>query len=178
MATTVSKAIVDSVIYKKTYDVVIFDEASMAYIPQIIFSASLATKHFVCLGDFCQLPPIVQSNSIQLNQDIFEYCGITTAVQKNMSHNWLCMLNIQYRMHPDISNFASLKMYNGLLKTHESIIQKRQIIADSLPAPNKAIAFADLSGIMSVCLTTMSGSHFHAISCAIPVVICNVQRYC
>ncbi|WP_298761149.1 AAA domain-containing protein [uncultured Megasphaera sp.] len=164
VATTVSKAIVDSVIYKKTYDVVIFDEASMAYIPQIIFSASLATKHFVCLGDFCQLPPIVQSNSTQLNQDIFEYCGITTAVQKNMSHNWLCMLNIQYRMHPDISNFASLKMYNGLLKTHESIIQKRQIIADSLPAPNKAIAFADLSGIMSVCLTTMSGSHFNIVS--------------
>ena len=89
VATTVSKAIVDPIIYKKNYDVVIFDEASMAYIPQIIFSASLAIQHFVCLGDFCQLPPIVQSHSNLLNQDIFEYCGITTAVQRNLSHNWL-----------------------------------------------------------------------------------------
>lgn len=164
VATTVSKAIVDPIIYKKNYDVVIFDEASMAYIPQIIFSASLAIQHFVCLGDFCQLPPIVQSHSNLLNQDIFEYCGITTAVQRNLSHNWLCMLNMQYRMHPAISNFASLKMYNGLLKTHESIIQKRQIIADALPAPHKAIAFADLSGIMSVCSKTINGSHFNIVS--------------
>lgn len=46
VATTVSKAVVDRVIYQESFDVVIFDEASMAYIPQIIFSASLAAKAF------------------------------------------------------------------------------------------------------------------------------------
>lgn len=59
VATTVSKAVVDPVIFDSKFDVVIFDEASMAYIPQIIFSASLAEKYFVCMGDFRQLPPIV-----------------------------------------------------------------------------------------------------------------------
>lgn len=37
VATTVSKAVVDSAIRDNQFDVVIFDEASMAYIPQIAF---------------------------------------------------------------------------------------------------------------------------------------------
>ena len=36
VATTVSKAVVDHTIFDSKFDVVIFDEASMAYIPQII----------------------------------------------------------------------------------------------------------------------------------------------
>ena len=42
VATTVSKAVVDRVVRDCEFDVVIFDEASMAYIPQIVFAASLA----------------------------------------------------------------------------------------------------------------------------------------
>lgn len=65
-----------------TCDTVIFDEASMAYIPQIVFSAGLAGKHFVSMGDFAQLPPVVQSSdSSALNADIFQFCGIANAVQ-------------------------------------------------------------------------------------------------
>ena len=42
VATTVSKAVIDKTIYSQTFDVVIFDEASMAYVPQIVFAACLA----------------------------------------------------------------------------------------------------------------------------------------
>lgn len=97
------------------FDVVIFDEASMAYIPQIVFAASLAKKHFVCMGDFRQLPPIVQSSGTSpLNADIFQYCGITSAVDNGRNHKWLCMLDTQYRMHPCIADFASQMMYGGV----------------------------------------------------------------
>lgn len=44
VATTVSKATVDKAIYTQRFDVVIFDEASMAYVPQIVFSAGIARK--------------------------------------------------------------------------------------------------------------------------------------
>ncbi|NLE26424.1 MAG: AAA family ATPase [Clostridiaceae bacterium] len=112
LATTVSKAVVDLIVNKRRYDVVIFDEASMALVPQIVFAASLASKHFVCLGDFRQLPPIVQSEDESiLNTDIFGYCGITEAVNKGYGHDWLCMLDVQYRMHPNIANFVSAYMY-------------------------------------------------------------------
>lgn len=52
VATTVSKAIVDKEIRNGAFDVVIFDEASMATIPQIAYAAKLARKNFVCMGDF------------------------------------------------------------------------------------------------------------------------------
>ena len=56
VATTISKTIVDPLLYEGDFDVVLFDEASMAYIPQVVFAASLAKRNFICLGDFKQLP--------------------------------------------------------------------------------------------------------------------------
>ena len=46
VATTISKATADKEIYKQQFDVVIFDEASMAYVPQVVFAAGLAKSFF------------------------------------------------------------------------------------------------------------------------------------
>lgn len=168
VATTVSKAVVDSAIRDNQFDVVIFDEASMAYIPQIAFSASLAKKHFICMGDFRQLPPIVQSGGTSpLNADVFQYCGITSAVDSGRNHKWLCMLDTQYRMHPCISDFASQTMYNGLLRSADDMEKKRRDIAAQNPAAGYAIAFADLSGMMSVCTKTSDSSRVNVLSALI-----------
>jgi hypothetical protein len=165
VATTVSKAVVDSAVRDSRFDVVIFDEASMAYIPQIVFSASLAKKHFICMGDFRQLPPIVQSSGTSpLNADIFQYCGITSAVDSGRNHKWLCMLDTQYRMHPRISDFASQTMYGGLLRSAEDMEKNRQNVAAQNPAAGYAIAFADLSGMMSVCTKTGDNSRVNVLS--------------
>ena len=108
IATTVSKAVVDSAIYTQRFDLVLFDEASMAYVPHVVFAASLAKDHFVCLGDFRQLPAIVQCpDNKDLKKDIFEHTGITGAVEKEVGHEWLVMLHRQYRMHPDISGMSN-----------------------------------------------------------------------
>lgn len=168
VATTVSKAIIDKVVRDCTFDVVIFDEASMAYIPQVIYAASLAKKHFVCLGDFRQLPPIVQNDgSSPLNADIFQYCGITSAVDKGRNHKWLCLLDTQYRMHPQISDFAGHWMYGGLLQSAVGMDTKRQSIVNHAPIMDHAMAFADLSGMMSVCSKTGDNSRVNVLSAMI-----------
>lgn len=168
VATTVSKAIVDKTIQNTRFDVVIFDEASMAYVPQIVFGASLARKRFICLGDFNQLPPIVQCNSASiLNIDIFQYTGISSAVGTGKNHKWLCMLNTQYRMHPDISDFSSRNMYRNLLKSEDNMDQLRKPIVDSFPIKGNALTFADLSGMLSVCLKSADGSRFNILSALI-----------
>jgi len=165
VATTVSKTVVDSAVRDCEFDVVIFDEASMAYIPQIVFAASLAKKHFVCMGDFRQLPPIVQSNGTSpLNADIFQYCGITSAVDSGRNHKWLCMLDTQYRMHPRIADFASRTMYGGLLHSAEEMEKNRRGIVEQKPITGHAMAFADLSGMMSVCTKTGDNSRVNVLS--------------
>lgn len=165
VATTVSKAVVDRDIYTQRFDVVIFDEASMAYVPQIIFSAGIAKKYFICLGDFRQLPAIVQNPTEErLTTDIFEYTGITSAVESGCGHEWLVMLDLQYRMHKDIADFVSKQMYGSLLKTSEKIIESRNEIAACLPCSNSAMSLIDLSGMYSVCAKTNDKSRINILS--------------
>lgn len=168
IATTVSKAVVDKKLTEISFDVVIFDEASMSYVPQIIFGANLARKNFVCMGDFCQLPPIVQGNhSDGLAIDIFRYCGISDAVEKKLGHNWLCMLDIQYRMHPEIADIASKSMYYGLLKTDDGITEDREKLKKSVPELKKAYGIVDLSYMMSTCIRLKDNSRLNILSALI-----------
>lgn len=170
VATTVSKAVIDKTIYEGKFDVVIFDEASMAYVPQIVFSASLAGSHFICMGDFAQLPPIIQSSSDSvLNEDIFHYCGITEAVEKGYSHRWLCLLDIQYRMHPYISDIASRIMYRSLLVSAKDLKEKLSYITKSAPFAGYPIGFLDVSGMMTVCTQTADNSRFNTLSALITI---------
>jgi hypothetical protein len=166
VATTVSKAIFDKEIYTQAFDVVIFDEASMAYIPQIVFSASLAKRSFVCMGDFSQLPPILENEDKTsiLIPDIFQYTGINEAVESNKQHNWLCMLDTQFRMHPEISRFASNYMYCGSLKTDRSVKEKVSKITKQGPFEGLPIVLADLSGAMTVCKSLKDGSRINPLS--------------
>lgn len=165
LATTVSKATADKAIYTQMFDIVLFDEASMAYIPQVVFAASLAKERFVCLGDFRQLPAIVQepSNSI-LEQDIFEYTGITEAVEEGYSHKWLVMLDHQYRMHRAIADFVGKNMYGGNLESDKNSTAGRQKIADIEPAAGEPISLFDLGGTYSVCVKMGDGSHVNLLS--------------
>lgn len=168
VATTVSKAIADRTLYNSHFDTVIFDEASMAYVPQIVFSASLATKHFICMGDFAQLPPIVQSDKASaLNIDIFRHCGIVDAVESGQGHSWLCMLDTQYRMHPTIAAFAGATMYHGLLKSGPDMGSLRKPISQSAPFPGNTLHLLDLSGMMSVCTKTADQSRINILSAMI-----------
>lgn len=180
VATTVSKATVDSAVYTQRFDVVIFDEASMAYVPQIVFSAGLAKDYFVCLGDFCQLPAIVQNRTDdRLASDIFEYTGITSSVYKRQNHEWLVMLDLQYRMHPVISDFVSEQMYQGRLNTSERIIEDREEISKCLPLPGCAMSMIDLSGMYSVCIRTMDGSRINILSAMMSLRLAekNIKSY-
>lgn len=165
MATTISKAVIDKAVYEQEFDVVIFDEASMSYVPQIVAGADMAKKHFICMGDFNQLPPIVMSDEAEyLSVDIFKHAGITDAVKQKYGHDWLCMLDTQYRMHPSIANIASASMYYGLLKTGKGIKEEREPLLDSIPEINEAYGLADLSNMMSTCIPLQDHSKANILS--------------
>lgn len=165
VATTVSKAVVDKTIYSQSFDLVIFDEASMAYVPQIVFAAGLASERFLCLGDFKQLPAIVQNPEDKiLRKDIFERTGIKSAVDYGCNHKWLVMLNEQFRMHPDVADFASRYMYSNLLVSSDAIYEYRQSVANIGPMSGQPMGMIDLSGSYSVCIKTNDGSRINLLS--------------
>ena len=170
IATTITKATTDTAINEQHFDVVMFDEASMAYIPQVVFAGSLATKHFCVFGDFQQLPAIVQNNdNTLLKEDIYSYVKITDAYENTCYHEWLVMLDVQHRMHRDIADFVGAHMYQGLLKTAPGREAKLQPITDLSPFPGKAMGMIDLSGMYSVCTKLMDGSHINVLSAFVAV---------
>lgn len=161
IGTTLAKAANDANIFEQEYDVVMIDEASMAYVPQIAFAAILA-KHIVVCGDFKQLPPIAAArNQIVtrwLKEDIFLCAGVASMVKDGQLHPHLFLLKEQRRMHPDISAFTNHYIYHDLVGDHSIVKESRNKIVDSEPFAGKASILIDTSFSGENC-TFERGSH-------------------
>lgn len=167
VATTISKVTVDPLFDEVGYDIVMFDEVSMAYVPQIICAACYAKERLVLVGDFRQLAPIVQSEAkTVLGKDIFAYLGIYKG-RTVCSHPWLVMLNEQRRMHPAISAFPSANIYNHLLKDHISVKESRAGIVKKQPLPGHAINLINLAGSYCATMKNSDNSRFNILSAII-----------
>ena len=57
-------------------------------------------------------------------------------------------------MHSRIADFVSAQMYQGKLKTANTIDKRRKDIVDTYPFPEQALGLVDLSKMKSVCLRT------------------------
>lgn len=164
VSTTISKVYADKMFEGKKYDVVMFDEVSMAYIPQIICAASHAESKFICVGDFYQLAPIVQADKNDvLKKDIFSYLNITDGALKIYGHPWLVMLDEQRRMHPDIAAFSNQYMYHKQLKNHKSVLTNREAIVNRNPFAGYAMNLLDLSGSYCAAGKTADNSRFNIL---------------
>ena len=156
VGTTLAKAAGDSAIYEKEYDLVILDEASMAYVPQAAFAATLGKRVIIC-GDFKQLPPIASSRdplvTMWLKEDIFHRAGVVDWVKDGMLHPHLFLLKEQRRMHPDISAFTNQYIYHSLVGDHESVQNSRKAIVELAPFSGRAAVLLDTSYLGAHCMT-------------------------
>lgn len=148
VGTTLAKAASDSAVYEVEYDIVILDEASMAYVPQAAFAASLGKRVIIC-GDFKQLPPIASSRnplvSEWLKEDVFHKAGVVEWLNEGKLHPQLFLLKEQRRMHPDISAFTNRYIYHSLVGDHESVYKNRNSITSLAPFKGQAAVLLDTS---------------------------------
>lgn len=170
VATTISKAIVDKLFKEALYDVVIFDEVSMASVLQIMGAASFATEHLICVGDFMQLSPIVQSGAKKMGDDIFDFLGINYNGTPYY-HPWLVMLDEQRRMHPAISKFSSINIYKRLLKDHSSVLSKTKHIVKQDMFKGSPINLIDLSTTYCATTKNVDNSRFNILSALLSLSI-------
>jgi hypothetical protein len=148
VGTTLAKAATEAAIYEREFDIVIIDEASMAYVPQTAFAATLA-KRVIVSGDFKQLPPIASARHSLvdkwLKEDIFHRAGVVDAMKYGSLHPHLMLLKEQRRMHPQISAFTNQHIYEAKVSDHPSMKTKRNDLVAQAPFPNLASILVDTS---------------------------------
>lgn len=152
---TLSKATIATEIYQRQFDAVLIDEASMAYIPHCAFAGSLAQERIAIYGDFRQLPPISQAETLLarewLQRDIFEHAGIVKKIDQGQKDARLVLLATQYRMHPHIAAVPNRLFYNNYLKNGPNVEQENAPITEVHPFPGSALVFCDLSELDNHC---------------------------
>lgn len=121
VGTTLARLYIDSKLKKLNglFDTAIIDEGSTALVPQIIYTASFILKRIVIVGDFNQLPCIATTPDLQ--EEIFSKLGLNKVDDEFRERP---MLNIQYRMHPDICAVINQLFYGGKLRTSKDILKK------------------------------------------------------
>jgi len=174
---TLSMAATNPVIYQDHYDFVLLDEASMAYIPQVFFAASLAGRKLVVSGDFRQLAPVALAGTPGvkhwLKRDIFEQAGITSAFEKGQAPD-IAVLRLQRRMHPAIAGFVNDYVYGGLLYNAPET-SGRDALAAAGPCPGTALTLVDLSDLPAFCYRHGS-SRFNPLSAFLALLLANKIR--
>ena len=125
VATTLTRAYKRESVYARRFDTVILDEASMASIPALWAAAALGDANVVVVGDFKQLAPIKHSAhelaEQWLGRDIFKASGVQDAWEAGASPAHLAQLQVQYRMHPQISAIPNAHFYEGTLEDGEGV---------------------------------------------------------
>ncbi|GME86873.1 unnamed protein product [[Candida] boidinii] len=94
-----------------SFDTVVVDEAAQCIELSAIIPLRYGAKKCIMVGDPNQLPPTVLSQkaaSYNYEQSLF------VRMQNNYKDN-VYLLDVQYRMHPDISRFPSKEFYNSKL---------------------------------------------------------------
>ena len=139
IATTLTNSHLNKKIVSRDYDCVIVDEASMAPLPAVWYAAGLAKKRVVIVGDFCQLPPIInyKSNGSEkddslvkkwLETNIFQTSGIEDSISgqgTSLPQN-LVVLREQHRMPKEIAGLVNHIMYGRFRNGQFALISSGQ----------------------------------------------------
>jgi hypothetical protein len=118
LVTTIAKFLYDrSLDYH--WDIVIFDEASMIMLAQIIYVLYKPSK-FIIAGDPFQIPPVVLAKEWQ-NDNIYSFLNC-----KKFKSNKTSLMR-QYRSLPAIGSLFSQFSYDGLISHHRQVSSQKPL---------------------------------------------------
>lgn len=99
---------------------VLIDEATQACEPEALIPIVHGCKQLVFVGDHCQLGPVItekRAAAAGLGQSMFERL-VALGIRP-------IRLQVQYRMHPALSNFPSVTFYEGTLQNGVSAEERK-----------------------------------------------------
>ena len=128
---------------KSKFRTVLIDESTQSAEPECIIPIVLGCKQVVLVGDHQQLGPVIMNKKAAkagLNQSLFERLVILGLAPFR--------LQIQYRMHPCLSEFPSNMFYEGSLQNGVSHTERlRREVDFPWPLPDSPMMFWSNLGI-------------------------------
>lgn len=156
VGTTLTRAATAPQIYQRTYDAVIIDEASMAYVPHVFWASCLATQRVIISGDFRQLGSIVKADTENakkwLGTDVFTHAGLVDQLENGKEDGRMVGLQVQYRMQPAISSLVG-RIYSGRLRDDPSTKLDPDGVLAAEPYKYAGVTLIDTSLLPSGCYT-------------------------
>ncbi|EZG43855.1 putative regulator of nonsense transcripts protein 1 [Gregarina niphandrodes] len=121
---------------------VLLDEATQATEPECLIPIAKNVSQVVLVGDHCQLGPVIMCKKAAkagLSLSLFE--------RVIMLGNRPMRLEVQYRMHPCLSEFPSMKFYDGALQNGVTLRDRQYRGLDfPWPNPSKPMFFYNCTG--------------------------------
>ena len=132
---------------------ILIDEATQAIEAEALIPISMGAKQVVFVGDHCQLGPVVMCKAAAkagLTQSMFERMVLVG--------NRPIRLQVQYRMHPALSEFPSNMFYEGSLQNGVTESDRQLLNTPGFagkedfpwPVPNKPMFFYSISGMEEI----------------------------
>ncbi|KAF8379148.1 hypothetical protein HHK36_028577 [Tetracentron sinense] len=116
---------------------VLIDESTQATEPECLIPLVLGVKQVILVGDHCQLGPVIMCKKAAragLAQSLFERLVLLGVKPFR--------LQVQYRMHPSLSEFPSNSFYEGTLQNGVTINERQSSGIDfPWPVPNRPMLF-------------------------------------
>lgn len=124
------------------FPIVLVDEATQSCEGECLLPLLRGAKHVILVGDHCQLGPVVLCKNAAkagLKMSLFERL-IKLKIKPHM-------LQVQYRMHPMLSEFPSNTFYNGNLQNGVSADERIHYSVNfNWPNQNKPMFFYHIHG--------------------------------
>ncbi|CAJ1951812.1 unnamed protein product [Cylindrotheca closterium] len=132
---------------------VLIDEATQAIEAEALIPIAMGAKQVIFVGDHCQLGPVVMCKAAAkagLTQSMFERLVLVG--------NRPIRLQVQYRMHPALSEFPSNMFYEGSLQNGVTETDRQLLNLPGFsgkedfpwPVPSKPMFFYSISGMEEI----------------------------
>lgn len=175
---TLSRVVINDLLWSWPADVVIVDESSMAGLPFLLALSLRGARTLSMFGDFRQLPPIATSKTAAAQEwfarDAFEMAGVRSRIEASVPDSRLSILRTQYRMGSDIAAVVGRFAYFDLLSTDVGADERAASLADLEPASGSQLVLVDISSCDSACLVDAapnSYSRFNLTSAALAATV-------
>lgn len=127
----------DPRLHRLKFHSILIDESMQATEPECMVPVVLGAKQLILVGDHCQLGPVVMCKKAAragLSQSLFERL-VVLGIRP-------FRLEVQYRMHPDLSRFPSNFFYEGSLQNGVCADERKLLKIDfPWPQPDKPMFF-------------------------------------